>query len=281
MINCMGGNKATPKALALGAVLREARIEAGHEHLTKFAERLGRPAPTLSRWETGQRTPRPEDVAQILTVLGVTGERFDDILGLTRNADSSSWMAKSLSEQRLQLEALLRFERDAKKITNVAPLLVPGPLQTAGYVRAIMTGGGVPRDEVESRIAIRLGRRESLRNTERTVYIGQAALTQHVGGRDVLLGQLEFLLQMSEKLEMRVLPFTASWHPALEGPWYLIESVQRTKMLYLENRRSGLFLHEEADIVAYQAVLNLVHRVAMSVDESKRLIADEIKNLRK
>ncbi len=249
--------------------------------MTKFAEQLGKPAPTLSRWETGQRTPRPEDVAQILTVLGVTGERFDDILGLTRNADSSSWLANSLPEQRLMLEALLRFERDAEKITNVAPLLVPGPLQTADYVRAIMTGGGVPRDEIESRIAIRLGRRESLRDIERTAYIGQAALTQHIGGQDVLCGQLEFLLEMSKEVELRILPFAANWHPALEGPWYLIQSVEGTNVVYLENRRSGLFLHEEADIVAYQVALSLVRQAAMNVEESRRLIADEIKNLRK
>lgn len=121
----MAGNKtATSKGLALGAALREARLTTGHNNLTRFAERLGKTAATLSRWETGHRTPRPEDVAQILTFLGITDERYEDILALSRDADASSWLATSLPEQRLQLEALLRFERDAEKITTVAPLLV-------------------------------------------------------------------------------------------------------------------------------------------------------------
>ncbi|SMC63589.1 Helix-turn-helix domain-containing protein [Kibdelosporangium aridum] len=277
----MGGNKTTSKSLALGAALREARIDAGHEQLTKFAELLGKPAPTLSRWETGQRTPRPEDVAQILTMLGITGERFDDILALTRNPDATSWLAISLPEQRLHLEALLRFEREARKVIAVAPLIVPGWLQTADYARAIMTKGGAPANEIESRITIRIGRREVLRNAELEVYIGQAALVQRIGGSDVLRGQLEYLLEMSEKMDLRVIPFTRDWHPGLEGPVKLIESVQGKTVVYLENRRSGLFLHEDPDIMAYRDAIGALRVVAVGPSDSKRLIAQEINQLKK
>lgn len=266
--------------MALGSALREARLTTGHDNLTKFAERLGKTAATLSRWETGQRAPRPEDVAQILTLLGITGERYEDILALSRDADASSWLATSLPEQRRQLEALLRFERDAEEITTVAPLLVPGCVQTADYVRAIMTAGGVPEDEIESRIAIRLGRREILRHTKLTAYIGQAALMQHVGGRDALCDQLELLLDMSKMFDLRIIPFTAGWHPALEGPWHLFRTQGRT-VVYLENRRSGLFLHEQADIKVYQAAVDSVREAAVSPQESARLIAEAIDNLRK
>ncbi|WP_173124858.1 helix-turn-helix domain-containing protein [Kibdelosporangium persicum] len=277
----MAGNKtSTPRGLALGSALREARLAAGYDNLTKFAERLGKTAATLSRWETGQRTPRPEDVAQILTILGVVGERFEDLVALTRNADASSWLAVAMPEQRRHLDALLRFERDAKTIIAVAPLLLPGWLQTPDYIRAIMTAGGVPEDEVESRIAIRLGRREVLRNTEVTAYIGQTALVQQVGGREVLRSQLMHLLEIGEQVDLRVVPFTAGWHPALEGPWYLIQSVRETFVVYLETRRSALFLHEEADIVAYQEAVDMVHEVAMSPQDSKGLIAKEINNLK-
>jgi hypothetical protein len=201
-------------------------------------------------------------------------------MALTRDTDASSWMAVSLPEQRRHLDALLRFERDASKVTTVCPLLVPGWLQTPGYVRAIMTAGGVPTDEIESRIAIRLGRREMLRSTELTAYVGQAALVQQVGGRDVLRGQLEFLLDMSEKVDLRVIPFTADWHPALEGSWYVIRSVQDTTVVYMENRRAALFLHEEADVAVYVAAVESVHRVALSRQDSTRLITKMIDDLK-
>ncbi|ALG14198.1 helix-turn-helix domain-containing protein [Kibdelosporangium phytohabitans] len=276
----MAGNRTvTSKGLALGAALREARVSAGHLNLSRFAERLGRSPATLSRWETGQRVPRPEDVAQILGVLGITGEPFEDILALTHDTGSSSWLAVSLPEQRRHLEALLRFERDARRITMVTPLLVPGWLQTPDYARAIMTAGGAPQDEIESRVRTRVGRREVLRQTELTAFVGHAALVQQIGGRDVMRKQLEFLLNRGKNVDLRVIPFATDWHPALEGPWSVIEPAQGTTVVYLENRRSGLFLHEEADIAAYREAAESVRDVALSTDESMRLITDEIHNL--
>lgn len=276
----MGGNKtASTKGLALGAALREARIAAGHANLTKFAELIGKTAATLSRWETGQRTPRPADVAQVLTILGINGERFEDIVSLTEGIDASSWVAVSLPEQRRHLDALLRFERDATAVTAVAPLIVPGWLQTKRYVRAIMTAGGVPEHEVETRVATRMGRRELLRGAKLTAMVGQAALMQEVGGRDVLLGQLQFLLEMTDRVDLRVVPFSAGWHPALEGAWSVIQS-DTSAVVYIENRRSGLFLHEEADIAVYREAVDSVQGVAMSPQESAGLIAEMIDNLR-
>lgn len=277
----MPGNKtATARGLALGAALREARVRAGHGNLTKFAGRLRRPAATVSRWETGQRMPRPEDVAQYLTILEITGETFEDIVSLTRDADSSSWLANSLPEQRRHLDALLRLERDATELTAVNPLMIPGWLQDQPYIRAIMTAGGVPEDEIESRILTRLGRREVLSKARLTALIGQAALLQEIGGRQVLRGQLQYLLTVSEKIDLRVVPFSADWHPALEGAWSVIRSANGV-VVYIEKRKSGLFLHEEADIDAYLGAVDSVRDVAMSPQDSVGLIAEVINNLEK
>lgn len=278
----MAGNRtATSKGLALGAALREARVAAGYDNLTRFAEKLGKPAATLSRWETGQRTPRPEDVSQILTILGITGERFEDIVALTRDADAPSWLAVSVAEQRRHMDALLRFERDAETITVVAPLIVPGWLQTGSYVRAIMSSGGVPEDEIEARIAIRLGRREALRDKQLVAYIGEAALRQRIGGTEVLRDQLSFLLEMGSKVDLSVIPFTADWHPALEGPWTVFQSADAPTVVYRELRRSGLFLHEDTDIRAHLEAVDSVREVAMSPQDSAGLIAGLISDLEK
>jgi transcriptional regulator with XRE-family HTH domain len=278
----MGGNNtATSKGLALGAALREARIAAGYENLTKFAERLGKTPATLSRWETGQRTPRPEDVAQILTILGITGDQFEDVVSLTRGTDASSWLAVSMPEQRRHLDALLRFERDAEEVTAMSPLIVPGWAQTEETARAIMTAGGVPEEEIEARVRIRLGRREQLRNVKLTAYIGQAALMQQIGGRSVLAGQLRYLAEMSERIDLRVVPFTADWYPALEGPSTVIQSAHAPTVVYLETRWSGLFLHEERHVAAYVDAAVTVREAAMSPQDSVGLIAGLIKKLEK
>src|SRR5262245_25884315 len=123
----------TPKARALGKALREAR-EATGQSLRAFAKQLGRDPGVLSRWETGDRTPQSDQVAQLLTKLGVTGERYDEVMELTRGTDERRWLAITLPEQRQQFAALLDLEASATTITAVAPLLVPGLLQTSGYI---------------------------------------------------------------------------------------------------------------------------------------------------
>lgn len=274
----MGSNTKTPKARALGAALREARERKGIS-LRGLAEQLGRDPSVLSRWETGERSPKEADVAQILTMLGINGQAFEETLELTHDPEAPNWLAVSLPEQRQHLAALLRFERDASRITAVSPLIVTGLLQTPAYVRAIMTGGGVPDDEIDTRIAVRLGRREILKKVEVTALIGEAALRQEVGGRSVLIEQLRHLVDMSGQVDVRVIPFRAGWHPALEGAWTVIESLDAPPVIQLENRRSGLILHQEQDVEAYRKAVEAAMEAAMSPQESVGLIAEVINEL--
>ncbi|MDA3645866.1 helix-turn-helix transcriptional regulator [Saccharopolyspora indica] len=274
----MPGNTRTPKARALGAALRSAREER-NIGLRQLAKQIECAPGTLSRWETGDRCPKPADIARILTTLGVTGEKYEEILDMANGASAPHWLAVSLPEQRQQLSALLEFERTAKSITHAAPLLIPGLLQSTTYIRAIMTAGGVPPEEVETRIAIRVGRREAITRNDEPVRlkaaIGEAALRQIVGSPDAMSEQLDHLLQLSElkNVDVHVVPFKSGWHPALEGLFVLIESDEAPPAVHLENRRSGLFLHEPADIEIYREAAETVFSTALDAAESKQHIA--------
>ncbi|MCI2422029.1 helix-turn-helix transcriptional regulator [Saccharopolyspora sp. K220] len=275
----MAGNTRTPKARALGAALRAVREERDWG-LRQLASYIDCSPGTLSRWETGDRCPKSADVARILATLGVTGEQYDEILAMAEGTAASHWLAVSLPEQRQQLSALLEFERTAKAITNAAPLLVPGQLQSTAYVRAIMTAGGVPPDEVETRIAVRVGRRDAITRRDNPVQlstvIGEAALRQLVGGPQVMADQLDHMLDLSElsNVDVWVVPFTSGWHPALEGLFVLFESDEAPPVVHLENRRSGLFLHEPADIEIYRLAAETVFSVALDPAESRKYIAE-------
>lgn len=279
MLCPMPGNSGTPKARALGNALRVAR-EAHNLSLRAFAEKIGKSPSTLSRWELGERAPEPTDVAQILGQLGVNGEQYDEILALARGAGDPLWVAVSLPEQQQQLAALLALERTAKHITEVSPLLIPGLLQTSEYIRAIMSGGSVPPGEIDTRVAVRRGRRDALERTDPVhllALIGETALRQMIGGAEVMRGQLQHLRKAAamQNVDLRIVPFTADWHPALEGPFGLIESGEGT-VVQVENRRSGLFLHEPEDVAAYREAADAVLQVAMSPEQSSELIAEAI-----
>lgn len=261
----------SPKARALGATLREETDACGYS-LRTLAKRIGRDVSTVSRWFNGSRKVDRTDVAQILTVLGIAGRQYEEILALAHDAQASVWMPATMREHRQFMEALLRFERDATRIVSVTPLLIPGLLQTHSYVRAIMTSAGVPEDEVESRIRLRLGRQRVPETVPMTAMIGEAALHQQVGGPAVLARQLRHLLDVvaddSLQVDVRVIPFAAGWSPASEGGWHVMEFADAPTVIQMENRRGGVFMHDPDDVRLYLDAVDFVADRMMSPEES-------------
>ncbi|MDA3627558.1 helix-turn-helix transcriptional regulator [Saccharopolyspora sp. WRP15-2] len=270
----------TPKARALGAELRRAREESGLG-LRQLAAKLGTSHATVSRWENGARSPKPEDVAAYLAKVDASAELRAELVELARDPDGSHWLSVGMPDQHRQLAALLEIEREATKITTVSPLLVPGLLQTADYARAIMTVGEVPNDEIDMRVAVRLGRRDAILRkdaAELRAFIGEPVLYQLIGGSSVMADQLRALLKCSEmpNVELRVIPMRSEWHPGLEGPFSLDEFEDRGPVVQLENRVSALFLHEPDEVGAYVHAVDKIAAVAMSQAESVELIGDAI-----
>jgi transcriptional regulator with XRE-family HTH domain len=276
----------TPKARALGSALRQAREER-RLVLRELGLAINRDIGVISRWETGERSPKPEQVAQILTTLGVNGERYDEIMTLAYGTNEPQWVATTLPEQKQQMAAFLDWERNAARIVVVAPLLVPGILQTRDYIRGIMTSPGVPTGEIAERISARLDRRDVITQhnpPELLVLLGRAALAQGIGGHQAMIGQLEYLLEMAARpnIDIRIIPDDRGWHPGLEGAFSLIESRQtRDSIAFVETRQSVLMLHEGRDINAYRWAIDQIMRISLSSEMSTSFLADLHKRMEK
>ncbi|WP_410676629.1 DUF5753 domain-containing protein [Amycolatopsis sp. cmx-4-68] len=251
----------------------------------------GSTAAKLSRIENGKRTASEGDVAKILGNLGVNGEKYDELMAIARGADTDQWLATRLPEQRAQNAAIVDFESRAAAITEWAPALIPGLVQVAGYARAIMTSDeDVPAGDVATRVALRMGRRETI-DPARTskparflALIDEAALRRNIGGPQVMAEQLEHLLQVAdwENAQIQVVPVDAGWHPGLAGQFQLIEpnASEGFPIVYLETRRSGLILHTEEDVAAYRKSIDAVLRVAMTPAQSAEAIAAATEEMR-
>lgn len=259
--------------------------------LRELGSAINRDIGMISRWETGERTPKPEQVAQILSTLGIQGERYDEIMTLAYGTNESQWIATTLPEQKQQMVAFLDWEQNASRIVEVAPLLVPGLLQTGDYIRAVMTApcSDVPAGEIASRVTSRLGRKDVItkeNSAELLVLLGRGALNQGVGGRQVMIGQLQHLLDMAARpnIEIRIVPDDRGWHPGLEGSFTLIESSQATvlrngsagtaSVVFVDTRRSDLMLHQDGDVAAYKRAIDRVTKVSLAPEMSISFIAD-------
>lgn len=269
----------TPKSRTLGNALRKVRKERGLT-MREFAVQLRRDESILSRWETGATSPTPDQVAQYLTKLNVTGELYDEIIGLAYGVENSNWVATTNPEQRQQLAALLDFEHNARAITTVSPLLIPGILQTTDYIKSMMSSDGVSSGELATRVTVRIGRREVIAREQNPVklvaLIGQAAIYDMIAGRDVMIAQLKYLIDRSSlpNVNIHVIPFNVGWHPAHAGPFSLIQMDSPKPVVFVENRQSGLIFHEDDDVYAYQRAAEKVQSVSLSSEDSLKFIAD-------
>jgi hypothetical protein len=272
----------TPKALRLAAALQSARKKAGLT-LRELATLVERDPGGLSRYETGDRTPKPEVVAQLLTAMGVRGSGFDEIMTLAYDTDAPGWVAWTLPAQRQHLAAVVDAEQKARSIEVVAPSLFPGLLQEKSYMQAIMSGGGVPADEVVTRVAVRLGRRDVLHKRDDparlVAYVGEAALYWLVGGARVMAAQLRYALEQCDRPNIRVhvIPFRSGWQPALEGAFMILDA----SVVHMENRKSGVFLHENDDVTSYVDAVDKVRNVSCGEAESAAILAARADELEK
>lgn len=268
----------TAKGRALGSALRKARLHRGLS-LRKLAQQINRQPGVLSTWETGTYTPKPEQVSQILTALGVSGDEFDEIVALAYDNDAPLWVATSLPEQRQQMAAVLDFEQHAATVTQASPLLVPGLLQTSDYTRAMMVAARIPAGEVATRVAVRIGRQDVLTRPNPLRFVAivcQQALTHVIGDRTVMAEQLGHILEMARRpnVTVRLIRPDSGWHPALEGPFYLIDFPDTTSLVHLENRRSGLFLHKAEDVAVYRHAIDLLLKVSFGEEDTLRIIRE-------
>jgi hypothetical protein len=229
--------------------------------------------------------PTEDEVVQILDELDVQGETRDALLAHASGVEASTWLAVSVPEQQLQLAALLGLEAAAKQITDVSSLLIPGMLQTRNYARAIMVAGEVPPQQIETRVAVRLGRRDALVRESDPVQllavIWEPVLRAGIGGPKVMAEQLRHLATMAKlpTVDLRIVPGDAGWHPGLESPFVLIKDEDGAFVVHLEMRVSGLFLHQQEDVAPYKVGAEKVLRKAMSQAASLDLIAREAERI--
>jgi transcriptional regulator with XRE-family HTH domain len=267
----MNAKRGTARIRSLATELTDLRAQAGLN--TRDAAKLvGMSPSTLNRLENGGKSIQPEDVSALLVAYRVTG------LNLARESNFPGWWDNGGGALPKHLPALISFESDANRIIHVSLLLVPGLLQTADYIRAFLASTGVTGSEMETRVATRLGRHAVLSKPQAPAYlaiIDEAALRRPIGGPEVMAAQLRHLIAVSRRrnVDIRIIPFAAGPHAGLDGTYVVLEFVGARTIVYLEHKRSSVFIDEPEDVAPFNEATDKLIGSALGPADSFEFLA--------
>ncbi len=256
----------TVQRLVLGGHLRRLREEAGitTEHA---ADAIRGSHSKISRMEHGRVGFKERDIADLLTLYGVTaGEEREVLLKLAREANTPGWWQGYSDTLPHWVEPYFGLEAAASFIRSFELQFVPGLLQTEGYARAIMQlGNALTEDDIDRRVEARLSRQQILnRETPPRLWavIDEGALCRIIGGKTVMREQVRHLIDMSEHpaVTLQVLPFRVGPHPAMGGPFTILRFAEPDlrDAVYIEQLTSALYLDKPTDVDSYLEVMEQI-----------------------
>ena len=171
----------------------------------QLASQLGWVPSKVTKIQRGQQRPAVEDITAWVEACGHP-ESASELLDLLAEVEAVHWrwQQRLTRGQPAVQEDLDAAVRAATVIRSAQVAVVPGLLQTAGYARSIITMFrylvNAPPDDVEATVAARMLRQDVLGEPGRTFefVITENVLRRRVGGAQVMHGQLDRLLRLSE-----------------------------------------------------------------------------------
>ncbi|MFF4079343.1 DUF5753 domain-containing protein [Streptomyces sp. NPDC001777] len=173
----------------------------------------------------------------------------------------------------------ITLEESASGITDYSCTFLMGLLQTPEYARAVIRAA-FPREtaeQIERRVELRIRRQVAIeRDTPPLLWVvtHEAVLRACVGGRDVMIGQLEHLItQMaSPHVTIQVLPYKAGAAPS-HLPFTLLSLNDSPHAVYTETPTHGGQVDDTPSVVATAvSMFDRLRMAALSEEDSLTLI---------
>ncbi len=274
--------------MLLGAQLRRLRDHAG---ITRddAGYHIRASGSKISRMELGRVSFKERDVIDLLEYYGITdvAER-EKLIQLTREANATPWYQKFQDVVPDWFHVFVGLEEAAQLIRVYEVQFVPGLLQTEEYARAIIMQGapGVDPDEVERRVALRMGRQKLLTRENPPRYwviMDEAALRRPMGGRDVHVAQIERLIDLvgEPNITLQVMPFRYGGHAADGGAFTIMRfpETDLPDVVYMEYLTGAHYIDKPEEVERYAAVMERLSVAGTSPDRTREILSGMLKEI--
>jgi len=268
--------------ILLGAQLR--RLREGQRISVEDAGKSIRASHSkISRLETGRVGFKDRDIADLLTLYGVTDEEDREALrALARQANAPGWWHDYSDVLPSWFEAYVGLEEVATQIRAYEVQFVPGLLQTEEYARAVTILGhdAASAREIDRRVRLRMARQAVLDRPDPPnvwAVIDEAVLRRPAGGASAMEGQLKHLadLALRPNVTIQIIPFRVGGHSAAGGPFSILRFAEPDlpDVVYLEQLTSALYLDKPEAVDSYLRVMERVCMEAATPAASVEIIA--------
>ncbi|HSZ49498.1 MAG TPA: helix-turn-helix transcriptional regulator [Streptosporangiaceae bacterium] len=265
--------------ILVGAYLRRLR-EARRISMEDAAYVIRGSHSKISRLEAGRVSFKSRDVADLLTLYGVTDERERDTLQtLAMRANAVGWWREYADVLPSWLDALVGLEDAARQIRAYEVQFVPGLLQTEDYACGVVMLRYSNPSEINRRVALRMERQAVLARSDPPsleVVLDEAVLRRAIGGTRAMQEQLKHLIEMSERpnVTIQVIPFRAGGHAAAGGAFSLLHFSENDlhDVVYMEQLTGAQYLDNPDTVVGYRAVMDELCGESLDAASSLELI---------
>lgn len=260
--------------ISLGSRLRQLREACGISR-EDAGEHIRGSHAKISRLELGRTRFRERDLLDLLQLYGVDDpEKLSVYLELMKKANDPGWWQPFNDLLPPWFETYIGLEQAATTIRTYEAQFVPGLLQTEAYARSVIKLFN--EEDTERRVRVRMRRQEILsRASAPTVWavVDENALRRPVGGYPVLRGQIEHLIAVSDRpnVKVQVLPYEVGGHPAAGGSFSILRfpEPELPDMVYMEQLTTSNYLEKKHEVEVYMTVMNKLSVIAPTPGESR------------
>ncbi|QKW38324.1 helix-turn-helix transcriptional regulator [Actinomadura sp. NAK00032] len=239
--------------------------------LTQCGEIMGVTRGAVSHFEAGRRRPHDDHMRALDKHYG-TGWLFQLLLWFARMAHDPNWGRQ-----------LVKYEQEAEEIRVYHGHTIPRPLETVEYMRALVETGTA--EDIEFEINERVARQQKLLDREKPpflwVLMDEKVLSYEVGGRDVMLAQLQHLRKMMElpNVIVRFVQPSAGAHRGFDGPFQVI-SLDGRDVAYAGAQNGGRLIEVPGEVREFWTKFEHIGAKALPEDASRALVEQYLEQYR-